>query len=67
MTRTARCSATASGCLPAEKRGYYREYTVRRQDHATGEPGALCVAAPRTPDACYYTADHYASFRKIVE
>ena len=22
---------------------------------------------PRTPEACYYTADHYASFRRIVQ
>lgn len=25
-----------------------------------------CVSQARSPDACYYTADHYASFRKIV-
>ncbi|NMM78782.1 ribonuclease N [Acidovorax sp. SRB_14] len=54
--------------LPAQKRGYYREYTV-------GTPGArnrgarriVCGGQPRTPDACYYTADHYASFREIIE
>jgi ribonuclease T1 len=26
----------------------------------------VCGGKPKTPDACYYTADHYASFRKIV-
>ena len=53
--------------LPARSRGYYREYTV-------GTPGVnhrgtrriVCGGAPRTPEVCYYTADHYASFRKIV-
>jgi ribonuclease T1 len=53
--------------LPFQKRGYYREYTV-------AEPGAnnrgvrriVCGGQPRAPDICYYTADHYASFRKIV-
>jgi ribonuclease T1 len=54
--------------LPAARRGYWREYTV-------GTPGSrdrgarriVCGGPPRLPDACYYTADHYASFRKIVE
>ncbi|GAB3648758.1 hypothetical protein GCM10028813_14180 [Ramlibacter alkalitolerans] len=54
--------------LPAERRGYYREYTV-------GTPGSrdrgarriVCGGPPRAPHACYYTADHYASFRRIVE
>ncbi len=53
--------------LPAQKRGYYREYTVKTP--ASRDRGArriVCGGQPRTPDACYYTADHYASFRKIV-
>ncbi len=54
--------------LPLNRRGYYREYTVRTPGSRTGAPGALCVVVkPRIPDACYYTADHYASFRRIVE
>lgn len=53
--------------LPVQKRGYYREYTVTTP--ASRDRGArriVCGGQPRTPDTCYYTADHYASFRKIV-
>jgi len=55
--------------LPAQRRGYYREYTVTT-------PGARNRAAKRivcggyqitTPQTCYYTDDHYASFRRIVQ
>ena len=54
--------------LPAHKRGYYREYTVRTPGvRHRGARRIVCGGQPRTPDACYYTADHYASFRKIVE
>ena len=52
--------------LPGHKRGYYREYTVRTP--GTRDRGAqriVCGGPPKAPDACYYTADHYASFRKI--
>ncbi len=55
--------------LPGRKRGYYREYTVktpRSQDR--GAQRIVCGGAePRTPDACYYTRDHYASFYYIIE
>ena len=52
--------------LPVHKRGYYREYTVRtpRVSHR-GARRIVCGGAPRTPDTCYYTSDHYASFREI--
>lgn len=52
--------------LPVHRRGYYREYTVRtpRLGHR-GARRIICGGAPRTPDACYYTSDHYASFREI--
>ena len=55
--------------LPRQARGYYREYTVRT-------PGARDRGARRivcggevaqSPQACYYTEDHYASFRMIVQ
>ena len=53
--------------LPLQKRGYYREYTVATPNlGARGARRIVCGGAPRTPDACYYTADHYASFRRIV-
>lgn len=55
--------------LPSRKRGYYREYTVktpRSQDR--GAQRIVCGGPePRTPDACYYTRDHYASFYYITE
>jgi len=54
--------------LPAGKRGYYREYTVKTPgSRDRGARRIVCGGPPRTPHACYYTADHYASFRKIVE
>ena len=52
--------------LPAKKRGYYREYTVRTPGVAhRGARRIVCGGAMRTPDVCYYTNDHYASFREI--
>ena len=54
--------------LPIEGRGYYREYTVKTPgSRDRGARRIVCGGPARTPHACYYTADHYASFRKIVE
>ncbi len=54
--------------LPAKQRGYYREYTVRTPgSRDRGARRIVCGGQPRVPDACYYTSDHYASFRRIVE
>ena len=54
--------------LPADKRGFYREYTVATPgSRDRGARRIVCGGPARAPDACYYTADHYASFRKIVE
>ena len=54
--------------LPLQKRGYWREYTVRTPgSRDRGARRIVCGGPPRTPNACYYTADHYASFRMIVE
>jgi ribonuclease T1 len=53
--------------LPKAKRGYYREYTVKTPgSRDRGARRMVCGGPAKTPDACYYTADHYASFRKIV-
>lgn len=53
--------------LPAAKRGYYREYTVKTpRSRNRGARRIVCGGQTTAPDACYYTADHYASFRKIV-
>jgi ribonuclease T1 len=54
--------------LPAFKRGYYREYTVKTTGvRHRGAKRIVCGGLQvQLPDACYYTEDHYASFRKIV-
>ena len=54
--------------LPAHPRGYYREYTVRTPgERNRGARRIVCGGLkPAAPDACYYTDDHYASFRKII-
>lgn len=55
------------GVLPAHKRGYYREYTVKTPGvRDRGIRRIVCGGQPKSPEACYYTADHYASFRVIV-
>jgi len=55
--------------LPGEKRGFYREYTVPTPGLShRGARRIVCGGLkPRAPDACYYTEDHYTSFRLIVE
>ncbi|HSI54253.1 MAG: ribonuclease domain-containing protein [Ramlibacter sp.] len=54
--------------LPVEKRGYWREYTVTTPgSRDRGARRIVCGGPSRAPHACFYTADHYASFRKIVE
>jgi ribonuclease T1 len=55
--------------LPREPRGFYREYTVRTPGaHDRGARRIICGGTPPThPEACYYTDDHYASFRRIVQ
>jgi len=54
--------------LPLHKRGYYREYTVTTPGaHDRGTRRIVCGGKPRAPDVCYYTGDHYTSFRIIVE
>lgn len=53
--------------LPARTRGYYREYTVTTPGARNrGTRRIVCGGQARAPDACYYTADHYASFSRIV-
>jgi ribonuclease T1 len=55
--------------LPAQVRGFYREYTVKTPGASNrGARRIICGGkTPAAPEACYYTADHYASFRRIVE
>jgi ribonuclease T1 len=55
--------------LPARPRGYYREYTVPTPGASNrGARRIVCGGSPPThPESCYYTADHYATFRLIVQ
>ncbi|WP_183028559.1 ribonuclease domain-containing protein [Variovorax sp. UMC13] len=54
--------------LPSERRGHYREYTVDTPGARNrGARRIVCGGQPATaPTACWYTADHYASFRRIA-
>jgi ribonuclease T1 len=55
--------------LPKAPRGYYREYTVKTPYSRTrGAKRIICGAGREqaTPDDCFYTDDHYASFRRIA-
>ncbi len=55
--------------LPRQERGYYREYTVKTPgSRDRGARRIVCGGQEaRNPRACYYTQDHYASFREIVD
>jgi ribonuclease T1 len=54
--------------LPRQARGYYREYTVKTP--GAKDRGARRIVCgglpPKAPEACYYTDDHYASYRRIA-
>ena len=54
--------------LPAKRRGHYHEYTVRTPgSRDRGARRIVCGGNPPTkPDACYYTDDHYSTFRQIA-
>ena len=55
------------GILPRQRSGYYHEYTVSTP--GSGDRGArrIVCGSPRNSAAeCYYTADHYASFKRIA-
>ena len=54
--------------LPRERRGYYREYTVETPgSRDRGARRIVCGGVRvKIPDVCYYTSDHYSSFRMIV-
>jgi ribonuclease T1 len=54
--------------LPANTRGYYREYTVPTPGARNrGARRIVCGGRqPAAPQTCYYTSDHYATFARIV-
>lgn len=53
--------------LPIKPRGFYREYTVPTPSaRHRGARRIVCGGRqPTRPEACFYTDDHYASFRRI--
>ncbi|GLU30796.1 ribonuclease [Trinickia caryophylli] len=54
--------------LPPRERGYYHEYTVPTQRARNrGARRIVCGGPPQRADNCYYTGDHYNSFKRIVE
>ena len=55
--------------LPRRERGFYREYTVPTPGSRNrGARRIICGGRqPTDPEACFYTADHYASFRQIAQ
>ena len=54
--------------LPAQPRGFYHEYTVRTPgSRDRGARRIVCGGTqPTRPAACFYTGDHYATFRQIA-
>jgi ribonuclease T1 len=53
--------------LPRKQRGFYREYTVPTPGVShRGVRRIVCGGERTSPEVCYYTADHYESFRRIV-
>jgi ribonuclease T1 len=54
--------------LPRHPRGYYHEYTVRTpRSRDRGARRIICGGPRRQIGECYYTDDHYASFKRIAE
>ncbi|HYR05357.1 MAG TPA: ribonuclease domain-containing protein [Gallionella sp.] len=50
--------------LPKQPRGYYREYTVKMSGaHNRGVRRIVCGPLPE----CYYSPDHYRTFKRIRE
>lgn len=55
--------------LPDRSRGFYREYTVPTPgSRDRGARRIVCGGKQRqAPESCFYSADHYASFNRIVQ
>ena len=54
--------------LPPHRRGYYHEYTVPTpRARNRGARRIVCGGPPRQIDNCFYSDDHYNSFKRIVE
>jgi ribonuclease T1 len=54
------------GILPKKPRGTYREYTVKTPgSRDRGARRIVCAGKQQSP--CYYSGDHYATFKIIKE
>ena len=54
--------------LPAKPRGYYHEYTVKTPGERTrGARRIVCGGSIASTAECYYSDDHYQSFRRIMQ
>lgn len=52
--------------LPLRPRGYYHEYTVPTPGvRNRGARRIICGGPMTSPELCFYTDDHYRSFRRI--
>jgi len=52
--------------LPSQRRGYYHEYTVPTPGaKSRGARRIVCGGNPATIAECYYSDDHYQTFRRI--
>ena len=52
--------------LPARTRSYYHEYTVPTLGSTTrGARRIICGGDVQSIGECYYTSDHYQTFRRI--
>jgi len=53
--------------LPRKPRDYYREYTVKTNSRNRGARRIVCGGDRRATNDCYYTDDHYNSFKRIAK
>jgi ribonuclease T1 len=52
--------------LPSQRRGYYHEYTVPTPGvKSRGARRIVCGGAVTSVSECYYSDDHYQTFRRI--
>jgi ribonuclease T1 len=51
--------------LPKERRGFYKEYTVKTP--GSKNRGARRIVTANQDTVFYYTDDHYASFKRVLE
>lgn len=54
--------------LPQQKRGYYREFTVKTpRARNRGARRIIAGGEQARPREYYYTADHYRSFKRVID